>query len=180
MRKINARFLQVFKTGSTNKMLWHERKMQNVGSLPRRRRNKSGIHERSEFTLRLAKSHLAARKWVNIDKADSPLRTATALYSVIILYGAEYLRTAHFTHITLNENKIQSISRPKPGVHKFREPDRPGFTLSGDAYICRSLVRNLLLVDFLAPKFYCCYYGKFVNLLGSKIIQNKQKGQKKV
>jgi hypothetical protein len=41
MRKINANFLQVLKTGSTNKTLCHERNMQNVRSLPRRTRSKA-------------------------------------------------------------------------------------------------------------------------------------------
>jgi hypothetical protein len=98
---------------------------------------------------------------------------------VIILYGAEYLRTAHFTHITLNENKILSISRPKPGVHKLRAPGRPGFMLSGGAYICRSLVWNLLLVDFLAPKILRLFLRKVCGPPGLKNNTKQTKRTKK-
>jgi hypothetical protein len=67
--------------------------------------------------------------------------------------------------------------RPKPGVQKFRALGRPDFMLPDGASICRSLVWNLLLVDFLAPKILRSFLRKICGPPGLKNSTKYTKGK---
>lgn len=107
MRKINARFLHVFKTGSTNKTLWHERNMQIVSSLPRRTRNKSPIHQWSEFTCASLKA-ISRRGNESAQTRQTPLCEQQLLCTLVTYYMAlnisvpPTLLTSHLMRIKFN------------------------------------------------------------------------------